>query len=244
MASYLRPRRGKKATAVSQNVVLRRGEIFFEVPDTGVGTGNGKIKMGDGTTAYSSLPYFFEPTIVDVATSTIEFTEATETDNAVLLSAISSGAQLKTLIGNIKKLLSNLNTSVTQLNNDFASFNLSKSKIVSSALGIALGLTSNTTIADISTKISNIVNNGAISKTITPSTSSQSYTVPKGYHNGTGKVTVNAAPTSLINGDATEANVLSGKTFFSDSYTAKTGTMTNNGGTTKSATCSLDTTNK
>ena len=38
-----------------------------------------------------------------------------------------------------------------------------------------------------------MTNNGAISKTITPSTSAQSYTVPKGYHDGTGKVTVNAA---------------------------------------------------
>ena len=89
-----------------------------------------------------------------------------------------------------------------------------------------------------------MTNNGAISKTITPSTSSQSYTVPKGYHDGTGKVTVNAAPTSLINGDATAANVLSGKTFFSDSYTAKTGTMTDSSGTTKSATGTLDATNK
>lgn len=80
-------------------------------------------------------------------------------------------------------------------------------------------------------------NNGAVSKTITPSTSSQSYTIPKGYHDGTGKVTVNAAPTSLINGDATAANVLSGKTFFSDSYTAKTGTMTNNGAKTASLNC-------
>ena len=60
MASYLRPRRGKKATATSNNIVLKRGEVFFEVPDTGVGTGMGKIKMGDGTTAYGSLPYFNE----------------------------------------------------------------------------------------------------------------------------------------------------------------------------------------
>ena len=38
-----------------------------------------------------------------------------------------------------------------------------------------------------------MTNNGAISKTITPSASTQSYTIPKGYHNGSGKVTVNAA---------------------------------------------------
>ena len=38
-----------------------------------------------------------------------------------------------------------------------------------------------------------MTNNGAISKTITPSASSQTYTIPAGYHNGSGKVTVNAA---------------------------------------------------
>ena len=30
MASYLRPRRGKKATALSQNITLKAGEVFFE----------------------------------------------------------------------------------------------------------------------------------------------------------------------------------------------------------------------
>ena len=60
MASFLRPRRGKKSTATSDGIILKRGEVFFEVPDTGVGTGNGKIKMGDGTTSYASLPYFLD----------------------------------------------------------------------------------------------------------------------------------------------------------------------------------------
>ena len=82
-----------------------------------------------------------------------------------------------------------------------------------------------------------MANNGAVSKSITPSTSSQSYTIPAGYHNGSGKVTVAAAPTSLIDGDATAANVLAGKTFFVDSYTKKTGTMTNQGAKTSTLNC-------
>ena len=118
MASYLRPRRGKRATAISQNIILKKGEVFFEVPDGGVGTGAGKIKMGDGTTTYQNLPYFYEPAVVDVASSTIAFEEASSTDNTTLLNAIASGAQTSTLFGNIKKLLRNLNTSVTSLNND------------------------------------------------------------------------------------------------------------------------------
>lgn len=40
--------------------------------------------------------------------------------------------------------------------------------------------------------------NGAVSKSITPSTSSQSYTIPAGYHNGSGKVTVSAIPAKSI----------------------------------------------
>lgn len=54
----LRPKRGKRSTAIDQNIKLARGEIFFEVPDTGTGTGVGNIVMGDGTSNYEDLPYF------------------------------------------------------------------------------------------------------------------------------------------------------------------------------------------
>ena len=36
---------------------------------------------------------------------------------------------------------------------------------------------------------------GAVSVTYTPSSSAQTYTIPKGYHDGTGKVTIKATPT-------------------------------------------------
>lgn len=58
MAASLRPRRGRRSTAISKGIVLKRGEIFFEVPDTGVGSGVGNIVMGDGITPYGDLPYF------------------------------------------------------------------------------------------------------------------------------------------------------------------------------------------
>ena len=123
MAGFLRPRRGRRSTAESQAIILKRGEVFFECPDTGVGTGTGKIKVGDGTTAYADLPYFMDLSSVttDVAGSAIAFTESTTTSNATLLASIKSGATLKTMISAMKKLLSNLDTSVTQLNNDLAS---------------------------------------------------------------------------------------------------------------------------
>ena len=123
MAIYLRPRRGKKSTAVSQNIILKRGEIFLESPETGVGTGIGKIKVGDGSTAYSSLPYFIDTSALSISDNTITFTESTETTNATLLNAIATGGALKTIIGSIKKMLRNLDSSVTSINSSITSIN-------------------------------------------------------------------------------------------------------------------------
>jgi hypothetical protein len=103
MASYLRPRRGKKATAIAQltaSAPLKRGELFFEVPDTGVGTGYGNIKMGDGSTGYDALPYFNKQVIVDDI-----ITQAST--NPVQSAAIYTALQ-------------NIEASITQLNNDLA----------------------------------------------------------------------------------------------------------------------------
>lgn len=128
MASYLRPRRGKKATAVAQltaSAPLKRGEVFFEVPDGGVGTGAGKIKMGDGSTAYSSLPYFLEQTEeIDIDTATVGFTNSTAAEsspystNATHANAIVPSASMKTIFTNLKQLLLNYNSQLTTLNND------------------------------------------------------------------------------------------------------------------------------
>ena len=132
MASYLRPRRGKKATATSQLTAsnpLKRGEIFFEVPDTGVGTGTGKIKMGDGATAYASLPYFMVQPTVDYTNAVVAWTNTTAassapyTDNATYTNAIIPSASLKTIFTNLKKLLLNYNSQLTTLNNDLANIN-------------------------------------------------------------------------------------------------------------------------
>lgn len=125
MASYLRPRRGKKATAIAQltaSAPLKRGEVFFEVPDAGTGTGAGKIKMGDGSTAYESLPYFLEP--FDPDSATVGFTDATAaesdpyTTNATHANAIVPTANFKTIFTNLKQLLLNYNSQFTKLNND------------------------------------------------------------------------------------------------------------------------------
>ena len=59
MALVFRPRRGMKSTMAGDKatLVLESGELFLEYPDTGVGTGASRFKIGDGTTEYSDLPY-------------------------------------------------------------------------------------------------------------------------------------------------------------------------------------------
>ena len=66
-----------------------------------------------------------------------------------------------------------------------------------------------------------MTNRGAVSTSIN---AGSSYTIPAGYHNGSGKVTANAN-----SGNAGTSQVLSGYTFYSNSATKQTGTMTNNG---------------
>ena len=72
-----------------------------------------------------------------------------------------------------------------------------------------------------------MTNRGAWTST---KTSNGSVTIPAGYHNGSGKVTVNVSSTTTIptDGDATTSVVLTGKTFYSGG-SKKTGTMTNQG---------------
>ena len=134
MGKIFRPRRGKNSTAKAQlksgtNLLgpLKSGEVFFELPDGGAGKGEGKIVMGDGSTAYENLPAFIDPSKYVHTGGTenekITFTETSSTDNAALLKNIISGASLKNLFPSVKNLLSNLNSSVTKLNNDKA-FNM------------------------------------------------------------------------------------------------------------------------
>lgn len=53
----IRPRRGTAEEWTTANPVLAEGEIGYEVPDSGVGTGVSRLKIGDGASAWSDLPY-------------------------------------------------------------------------------------------------------------------------------------------------------------------------------------------
>ena len=117
VSKVFKPRRGLKSTMTASgksSIVLQKGEMFLEAPSTGMGTGASKIKIGDGTTAYSSLPY----ALGDTSNDKIDFSSNTATTVATALNSVTSGNALKTIIAGLKQAISLCNTSITQLNDD------------------------------------------------------------------------------------------------------------------------------
>lgn len=75
-------------------------------------------------------------------------------------------------------------------------------------------------------------NNGSVAQTLG---AGGSYTIPAGYHNGSGKVSVETLETMTADGDAAEAEILYGKKAYVDGILV-TGSMENNGAVTKTIT--------
>lgn len=74
----IRPRRGSNYEWETVNPTLDEGEFAIEYPETGVGTGLSKFKIGDGVRAYHDLPYAFD------GTSAFSFRGGTPTDAHIL----------------------------------------------------------------------------------------------------------------------------------------------------------------
>jgi hypothetical protein len=81
----IRPRRGTASQWTTANPILAEGEIGVEVPDDGVGTGLVKIKFGDGSTAWTDLPYGTEPAPI------VQNLETDATDKVPSVSAVKAG---------------------------------------------------------------------------------------------------------------------------------------------------------
>lgn len=118
----LLPRRAKKCVMDDndkRNIILEKGEIFFEFPNSGIGKGHVKVKIGDGSTPYNpisgeALPYALGDTSNDV----IDFSNRAETDvDYILNEKIKTGNPLETLIGYIKNVLSLLNKKDKEIDN-------------------------------------------------------------------------------------------------------------------------------
>lgn len=113
----LLPHRGgvdKMTQGAGKNIVLASGELFIEYPNAGAGRGKCKIKIGDGVTAYSSLPY----AIGDTSTDPITFTQGAETNINMALVNLASGKKLQELIGTTKQLGNLINTELITLNDE------------------------------------------------------------------------------------------------------------------------------
>lgn len=61
----LRPRRSTRTEWEIVNPVLMEGELGIEFPDSGIGTGLCKFKLGDGFKKWSELPYAFDASAAD-----------------------------------------------------------------------------------------------------------------------------------------------------------------------------------
>ena len=143
MAKYLKPRRGSMKNAVSQNIVLQKGELFLEFTNDGssasdatIGCGPGRIIVGKGSTSYSNLQYTstvttdYRPFITDPSIYVPRFNNTTVPSSGWTINTASSilndssfdgstaGMLLPTMIGKIKETLCLHDASITKLSND------------------------------------------------------------------------------------------------------------------------------
>ena len=201
MAKIFKPRRGKKSTmaGTKKATVLSAGEMFIEVPDTGAGTGHSKMKIGDGSTQYSSLPY----AMGDTENDKIAFSNDTSGNITTALNKVTSGAALKTMIAALKQAVSLANTSITQLNDEQESMKQSFQ-------------------SGVDTLYNKCVSCGSTPSSKTPTAISNS--IQSIYTNR-----YNAGVSATKKGTAVASDVLSGKTFTNSSSVGISGTMPNRG---------------
>ena len=128
VSKIFKPRRGKVSTMLGTkaSTVLAAGEMFFEVPDTGVGSGRGRIMMGDGSTTYVNLagsnnntgansqaakyfmPFKQDEVIIQPGTDTKSVSASSSIGSsqvATYLNNAKSGNPLKTIIHNLRSHL-------------------------------------------------------------------------------------------------------------------------------------------
>lgn len=120
ISKIFKPRRGLASTmsGTKASTVLADGEMFIEVQGTTVGQAKCKMKMGDGTTAYSSLPY----AMGDTSSDPITFTPNSATTAETALASATSGATLATIVAAMKRAISLNAESITQLNDDLYTY--------------------------------------------------------------------------------------------------------------------------
>jgi hypothetical protein len=143
MSKIFKPRRGTTSTFTTGNkssTILDEGEIFFEVPDSGQGTGRCRIKMGDGSSTYATLPYAIPFTEDELITHNGTDTKSVSASSSIGSSTVStylnnakSGNTLKTIIHNLREAIYRNACDISYLNNNKASTSHTHSGYASSS---------------------------------------------------------------------------------------------------------------
>lgn len=112
MKCIIKPHRGSSALMKDskKDTVLAKGELFMEYPDTGVGTGKVLFKVGDGSTAYSALPYALG---TKEEAAVISFTDDTSATAAEALNKVVATNTLAGDIAAIKQAAKLINSAST-----------------------------------------------------------------------------------------------------------------------------------
>lgn len=82
-------------------------------------------------------------------------------------------AEVRVEVAELKKTVSKQNDNIGNLQTKMSSFESAKDKIISSALGKALGMTTSTLLADVATKIAAVIDRSSTIQTATTSTANQ-----------------------------------------------------------------------
>lgn len=98
----IRPRRGTASQWEYANPILSEGEMAFEVPETGVGTGPVNIKQGDGQNSWNNLPYAFNAAYLNTKVDDLANTVATY--DATIQTLSQSVASMESQVQNIRKI--------------------------------------------------------------------------------------------------------------------------------------------
>ena len=143
LQKYFAPRRGTSTVMASKGtIVLKSGELFIETPATGTGTGHSKIKLGDGVTQYSALPY----ALGDTSNDAIDFTPDSSATVDAALAKVVTGAALKTDIAAMKQALSLLAASQAAAY-AFGTVNVDGTNVAATAVGDTVSLVSGANVS-------------------------------------------------------------------------------------------------
>ena len=143
LQKYFAPRRGTSTVMASKGtIVLKSGELFIETPATGTGTGHSKIKLGDGVTQYSALPY----ALGDTSNDAIDFTPDSSATVDAALAKVVTGAALKTDIAAMKQALSLLAASQAAAY-AFGTVNVDGTNVAATAVGDTVSLISGANVS-------------------------------------------------------------------------------------------------